>query len=328
MPLYYDNSGTATFSEASRSFDTTQDWTEYEADTLQLSFHGRPMAFKEEANGHITMSGAGTNIWDSADEFQFAYKQLSGNGSIVARVDSILDTHSHAKACVMIRKTVDAGSAYAAISLTPQRGVLFTLRLRSDTASVWGDPDIPSTSSPLGTAIKAPYWIKIERTGDEVGAYYSEDGTTWEPAYGTPQPLPMDNDVLIGLGVASRYVDVSTIAEFSNISTTGTVTGSWQVKGVGIEQPNNDPAPLYVTLEDRSGEQTTVIHPDSDAVTQISWQPWNIPLTAFSSKGVDISRINRMAIGIGDPSQAPTGDKGLVYFDSIQWGHPVDISDN
>ena len=34
------------------------------------------------------MSGGGADIWDVADEFRFAYKRMSGNGSITVRVDA------------------------------------------------------------------------------------------------------------------------------------------------------------------------------------------------------------------------------------------------
>ncbi|HUV65350.1 MAG TPA: LamG-like jellyroll fold domain-containing protein [Sedimentisphaerales bacterium] len=323
MPLYYDNTGVARYSETSRTFASPQDWTAHEADTLLLYFRGRPLAFLERADGSITMSGFGANIWGTADGFLFAYKRLNGNGSIVALVDSIVDTHESAKACVMIRKTLDAGSSYAEVSLTPRKGVLFTLRLRSDVAAVWGDPQSGGVSTPLGAEIKAPYWIKLERNGDEFGAYYSADGVTWAPTYGTPQTIPMEGELFIGLGVTSRLLDMPTFVEFSNVTTTGAVTGQWQVQAVGAEQPSNDPAPLYVTLEDSMGRAATVPHPDELAITNIDWEPWPVPLGDFIAAGVDVSDITTMAIGVGDPENPPTGDTGLIYIDDIQWGRPA-----
>jgi len=41
------------------------------------------------ANGTFTVNGAGPQISGTADTFNFAYQQLSGNGSIVARVVSV-----------------------------------------------------------------------------------------------------------------------------------------------------------------------------------------------------------------------------------------------
>ena len=42
MPLFYDNTGTATYSEAERTFAVGQDWTEAGVATLVLYFHGDP----------------------------------------------------------------------------------------------------------------------------------------------------------------------------------------------------------------------------------------------------------------------------------------------
>ncbi len=42
MPLFYDNTGGATFSEAERTFDEPQDWTGHGFQSLSLFFHGDP----------------------------------------------------------------------------------------------------------------------------------------------------------------------------------------------------------------------------------------------------------------------------------------------
>ena len=42
MPYYYDNDGEPYYSEAERTWETPQDWTVDDADTLTLYFHGEP----------------------------------------------------------------------------------------------------------------------------------------------------------------------------------------------------------------------------------------------------------------------------------------------
>ncbi len=327
MPLQYDSTNSPFYSEAERTWATPQDWTVYGADTLRLHFRGNPVAFLERQDGSILMSGAGTNIWGTEDGFRFAYKTLRGNGSIVARVDSLVDTHESAKACVMIRRTLEPGSSYAAVNLTPRKGVLFTLRLRQGIAAAWGDPERPDVSTPLGADIQPPYWIKLERNGDQFSAFYSVDGMAWEPTYGTPQTIPMDGDVLIGLGVTSRQISVPTFAEFSNVSTTGNVTGQWQAEAIGVEQPGNDPAPLYVVIEDSMGRSATVAHPDELAIAGVSWQPWLIPLSEFTAAGVNVGAVKMMVIGVGDRGNPTPGGAGTVYVDDIQFGRPLSVVD-
>ena len=46
--------------------------------------------------------------------------------------------------------------------------------------------------------------------------------------------------------------------EFSNVSTTGNVTGSWEVQAIGAAQPTNDAAPLYVTVQDSAGKSKVI----------------------------------------------------------------------
>ena len=128
MPFEYNNVNAPYYSEASRSFDPTQNWTTNGADTVSLYFRGRPVAFADNGNNAFTISASGTDIWNNADQFRFAYKQLNGNGSITARVDSIGNTNVWAKASVMIRETLDAGSKNACIAVTPGSGISFQWR--------------------------------------------------------------------------------------------------------------------------------------------------------------------------------------------------------
>ncbi len=81
MPLDYNNTKSPFYSEAERTLDKPQDWTVNGADTLTVYFRGNPAAFAESA-GTITMSGGGTDIWNTADQFRFACKPLTGDGTL------------------------------------------------------------------------------------------------------------------------------------------------------------------------------------------------------------------------------------------------------
>ncbi|MBN1361807.1 MAG: CBM9 family sugar-binding protein, partial [Sedimentisphaerales bacterium] len=103
MPLYYTNTGAAAYSEAELAFAPPQDLSANGADVLSLYYRGVPTGFYETPSGTILMNGTGADIVDTTDQFRFAYKQLTGNGSITVRVDRIDNTHEWAKAGVMIR---------------------------------------------------------------------------------------------------------------------------------------------------------------------------------------------------------------------------------
>ena len=62
------------------------------------------------------------SLW-SADEFHFAYKELSGAGVIIAKVESVENTDPWAKAGVMIRDTLESDSANVALLVSDELDV-------------------------------------------------------------------------------------------------------------------------------------------------------------------------------------------------------------
>ena len=71
--------------------------------------------------GGFQVSASGGDIWDLADGFRFVYKPLTGDGEIVAQVDSLNPTDAWAKAGVMIRETLAANSTFA-MTVGPRPG--------------------------------------------------------------------------------------------------------------------------------------------------------------------------------------------------------------
>jgi len=270
------------------------------------------------------MNGVGTDIWGTADQGRFVYKSLTGDGTIVARVDSLVNTDAWAKAGVMIRQTLEANSSWAFILASPGNGVHFQARLTSGGSAT---SDTTLTTLPAEqTSAQIPVWVKLERKGDQFNGYYAtgETVTTWTPIPWNPQTITMAGTLYIGLAATSHAAGVVTQAEFSNVVTTGNVTGQWQSVSLGIEQPvGNMPDTLYLTVEDTSGRKATVVNTDPYAINAGAWTPWNIPLSAFTSAGVKTDSIKKMAIGIGDTTKPASGAAGLLYIDDIGYGRPT-----
>jgi len=316
MPLEYNNVKTPFYSEAERTFATPQDWTTHGADTLSLYFRGSSVAFLQRADGAFLVGGGGTDIWGTADQFRYVYQQLTGNGSIVARVDSLVRADAWTKVGVMIRETLEAGSRHAAVVVTPDNGVSFLQRLTAGAASQQVNQ----------TGLKAPYWVKLTRTGNTFTAQRSADGTTWVSITSDPAASSVDvtmaANVYIGLAVTSHNAAAQTTAQFSNVATTGSITGQWQNLAIGVAQPSNDPAPLYIVIEDKAGHQKTVVHPDPEATLAATWQQWRIPLSDLASGGVNLASVKKLTIGVGDRTNPTPGAAGKVYLDDIGVGHP------
>jgi len=262
------------------------------------------------------MGGIGTDIFGTADQFRFAYKLLSGNGTIVARVESLVDTDAWALAGVMIRESLDAGSAYAGVFLTGNNGVRFRARPTLN-GNATSDTSVATAEQ---TGLREPVWIKLERTGNEFRGTYSVDGQVWTSMVWNPQTIAMGTSAYIGLAVTSHNATNATSARFSGIAATGGVSGAWQPIEVGVVQPTgNGPDTFYVVVEDSGGRSKVVSHPDTLVIATGGWEEWNIPLSEFTSGGVSLSGVKKVTVGVGSRI-APNsgGGAGKLYIDDLR----------
>ncbi len=310
MPLDYNNTKSPWYSEAERTFAPLENWTFGGVDTLVVHFRGSPVDFLESA-GTITLSAAGTDIWNTTDEFRYAFKRLTGDGSIIARVDSITNTNVWAKGGVMIRETLDPGSRHAMVVVTPGNGVAFQRRLTNSNTSV----------GTTQAGITAPRWVKLTRAGNLLTAQHSADGVTWTDVVGaagttTSDTVVMGGTIYIGVALTSHAANVACTAVFSNIKTTGNVTGTWQQAEVGVDHPGNSAQGLYVGIEDSAGKAAFVTYPDPAATAVGTWTEWAIPLSSFT--GVNPAKVKKMYIGVGDRSNPAPDGAGRIYIDDLR----------
>ncbi len=306
LPLDYNNINPPWYSEAERTWDTPQNWTFGNADTLVVHFRGQPLAFLESA-GTITLSAAGADLGGTADEFRYAFKRLTGDGSIIARVDSITNTNAAAKAGVVIRETLDPGSRYAGVVVTPGSGVLFQRRLTNAVAA----------TGTTQTGVAAPRWVKLTRSGNTFTAQHSADGVAWTDVTGvSSDTVVLAGTVYLGLAVTSHTANVAGTAVFSNVKTTGNVTGSWQVAEIGVDQPGNSPGGLYLAVEDSAGQTAVLTNPDASAVLTTTWTEWAIPLSSLT--GVNPTKVKKLSIGVGDRKNPAAGGTGRIYIDDLR----------
>jgi len=315
MPIFYDNN--MKYSEAVMTpSDSAKDWTAEGVETLSIWFKGHPAyvgGFAEEPTGTYTVTGAGVDIWDNADQFHFAFKEFTGGGSIIAKVESVENTHEYAKAGVMIRDTLEADSRYVGVFVTPENGVRFQYRSQTD----------GSTDRYFEEGITAPQWVKLERTtGGLVRAYHSADGATWT-RFDLIQ-VSMDSPMYVGLAVTSHDAALTCEAAFSNVSLPDTnADPQWTDQDIGMN--SNEAEPMYVALNGSA----TVYHDDPAATQMDTWTQWTIDLTRFADQGADLANVETIAIGFGDKNNLQAGGSGTMFFDDIRLyrPEPADIPD-
>jgi hypothetical protein len=300
-----------------------RNWTEEGVANLSLWFRGSPAStgsFVEGPVGTYTMTASGADIWDVGpgagefhDEFHFAYKTLSGPGSIVAKVESVENTNAWAKAGVMIRNTLDASSVHAMMCVSATSGVSFQRRPETGGASA-------SDNDPGG--LTAPYWIKIERSmaGNFI-AYSSANGSTWQKL-GLSEPIQMGTNVYIGLAVTSHDAALTCQAVFSNVTTTGTVGPQWVNQDIGIA--SNAAESLYVAVSNSAGAPAVMVHDDPTASQIVEWTEWVIPLQTLADKGITLTNVDKIAIGLGTQGNMTIpGGSGTIFIDDIRLTKPA-----
>ena len=206
-----------------------------------------------ESNGLYTVSGSGADIFGTADEFHFVYRQIDGDVTITARVNSLQNTDVWAKATVMIRETLSAGSREVATVVSPTPTNKFKRQMRDVTGGT-----STSVASTANSAI--PGWIRLSRTGNSFAAAHSADGVTWT-AIGTPVTVTMANPVYVGLGVTSHHDGWITAATFDRLTIVG--------------RPSAPPAgTVKLYLEAENGTLTAPLQTGTDAAASngLYWQ--------------------------------------------------------
>jgi len=163
-----------------------------------------------ESAGLWTIEGGGWDIWGTADAFHYVYQSLSGDGEALARVVSVENTDSWAKAGVMIRETLTGGSKHAIMVVTPGNGTSFQRRTSTDGSSDHTTP---------GDGFTAPYWVRLVRSGDTLTGYRSSDGSGWSEVGSAT--VSMATDVYIGLAVTAHNDGTLCTAEIDNVTVQG-----------------------------------------------------------------------------------------------------------
>lgn len=155
---------------------------------------------------NFTVSASGADIWDYADGFHFVYSPLMGDGQIVARVASLQNSDTWAKAGVMIRESLDADSAHAFMAITAGNGAAFQRRPTPGGLSL----------HTAGPAVTTPYWVQLVRSGTNFNGSVSSNGVNWVTV--GSEVVPMNAWAFAGLAVTAHNNGVLNTATFSDVT--------------------------------------------------------------------------------------------------------------
>jgi len=110
-----------------------------------------------------------------------------------------------------------------------------------------------------------------------------------------------------------------------------TAPRDWTAEGVGElslwfrGDSANAAEPLYVAISNTASAPAMIAHDDLNAAQVSTWTQWIIPLQAFAVQGVNLTNVDRIAIGLGTKAGigAP-GSSGTMYFDDIRLYRPAE----
>ena len=161
--------------------------------------------------GMWAVNGAGADIWGTLDQFNFASKDFTGDGTILARVTGVAKTGAHPKAGVMLRESNNSNASYA-FAYVGTNSTGFECRNGAGTSSFG-----------VGTGTGGtPQWVKLTRSGNNFNGYTSPDGVTWTLL--GARTIVMSPAVKGGLAVSANNNSALNTATMDNVSLEASAT--------------------------------------------------------------------------------------------------------
>ncbi len=151
--------------------------------------------------------------------------------------------------------------------------------------------------------------------GSTVGALTATNGTFGETTivHSGKQSMPMDYNNVNAPFYSEAHQEFApvqnwTVSELADLRL--------DFRGVAT----NGAGALYVVVEDSAGKAAVVTNSDPAAVTLTTWTEWKIPLSSFT--GINLAKVKRLYLGVGDRKAPAKGGAGRIYIDDIRLTKP------
>jgi hypothetical protein len=180
-------------------------WTTNDVGTLGTA---GAVCFK---NGNFEVTASGSGIESRSDSFSYTYQQLSGDGEIIAKVNTLGNTNKNARAAVMIRESLDGNSKFAMTAITANpnfTGTATNFEYRRASGDKSKITNFASTS--------LPKYLRLVRKGNLITSFISNTNGNWI-MIGSSSEVQFGQTLYIGLATASNYNPVTTVANYSDV---------------------------------------------------------------------------------------------------------------
>lgn len=161
----------------------------------------------DAATSTFSVSGAGSDIGGTSENFQFTYTTLAGDGTFIARLATrTIGGAVNDKVGIMMREST-AANARMVIALIDASTGLARFGSRGSTAG--------STAFVNGPGVTVPRWFRLQRAGNVFTGSVSADGATWTPISSATVAMTA-SPILVGFAVCARDAALDT-STFDNV---------------------------------------------------------------------------------------------------------------
>ena len=150
--------------------------------------------------------GGGNDIWNNSDQFRFIYKKQENDFTISISINELLNTHSYAKAGIMVRNNLSDSSAHALINIFPYGNTEFSYRQNEGEKMF-------AVSGPFLAFPNAK--LKLQRDKDKIKGLVNLNGE-WEIIDSVIIPN-LKNKIYVGLATLSHDNNQLTKAVYSKL---------------------------------------------------------------------------------------------------------------
>ena len=158
------------------------------------------------ATGEYRITGAGANMWAKEDQFQYVWREMTGNFTVSSSLKFLGTGAGHRKGGIVVRETLDTDAKYAGVMVHGDG--MPALQWRSSKGEITNTFNLPFDGP-------GEFNIKLVRTGVRIFLFVGKNGA--EPKEVVHTEVSFQGPVMVGLAVTSHDPKAKDTLVFSNV---------------------------------------------------------------------------------------------------------------
>ena len=204
---YYVVSAVNSVGESANSSEVLSSPTPFPWSNVDIGTVGLAGGCTVSDGGVFATSGAGANLGNVSDSFNFTYRTMAGNGTLIAHVSKAASANSQVG--IMMSDTLGTAPKAAFLIFNFNGAWFQAMMCARTTAGTWGQW--------AGSKVtNVPAWFKLVRSGNTFTGYASADGLTWATV--SSATISMANTIDVGLVNCSGSTSSLNKGIFDNVA--------------------------------------------------------------------------------------------------------------